>query len=344
MGQRLYAFVAVGLCVVLCGCVMRSANSPSSLNLMREGLGEPASFSDEVSRDLVRQTRELLALRDQDYLVGPDDVLEISIFEWEMTEEAKTLDFRVSESGAVSLPVLGVVPVAGKTLQGVQEEIERELSGRNVLQNPRVAVAVKEYRSRRISVIGAVNAPGVYALHENVSTLMDMLSLAGGPAAGAGEIAYVLRGAEGESEPLRIVVDMEELFERGRSDLNAVLRDGDVVYVPKAPLIYIYGAVRQPGGFPLHRSMRVLEALALAGGFSDRAAKRSCRLLRRSETASERVVDLNVVRIEQCKAPNLFLRDGDVLYAPESPGKTIASELWNVLRGVFTFTYRLNSE
>lgn len=301
------------------------------------------SFSDELSRDLVHQTRKLLELKDRDYMVGADDVLEVSIFEWEMSEETKTLECRVAESGIISLPALGAVKVADMTIQGIQKTIEDELLRRNVLQNPRVGVAVKEYRSRRIAVIGEVNAPGVYAIHENVSTLMDMLTLAGGPKETAGQVAYVLRSQSGKSSPIRITVDLEELFDEGVFSLNAVLQGDDIVYVPRAPLVYVYGRVREPGGFTLRRSMRALEVLALAGGFAARADKYRCYITRRKSGRPEHIIKLNMKRIERGLDVNPFLQENDVLHVPESTGKTLASELWGVVRGIFTFTYRLDS-
>jgi polysaccharide export outer membrane protein len=330
----------LGLCMGGCATYTRN-NEPSPL--LHGSLVEPARFSDEQSRALIRQSRELLKLQKQDYLVGPDDVLAISIFEWEMHDETKTLEFRVSESGIITLPALGPVRVAGSTVQRVQQGIEKQLSKRNILQNPRVAVAINEYRSRRIAVIGAVNMPGVYAIHENVSTLMDMLTLAGGPSSEAGEAAYILRRERNESDPLRIAVDLEELLSRGNFDMNAVLQGDDVVYVPKAPLIYVYGKVQQPGGFSLTRSMRVIEAVALAGGFARHADKRNCVLIRRDQSGNENMLQLNIVRIENGKDPNIYLRAGDVLNVPGSVGKSILSELWDVIRGIFTFTYRLDS-
>jgi len=301
-----------------------------------------AAFSDEVNRDLILQTRQLIALKSQDYLLGPDDVLDVSIFEWEMTEETKTLECRVAESGIVSLPVVGMVTVSGKTVHEAKVLIEERLLKIGVLQNPRVAVSVKEYRSKRIAVIGAVNAPGVYALHENVSTLMEMLTLAGGPSAGAGELVYVLRNSTSDNKSLRISVNIQELFDQGDFELNAVLQGDDIVYVPRAPLIYVYGEVNAPGGFSLSRSMRVLEALALAGGCADKADKRNCFLVRRSAVGGERVVPLDIASIEKAKRADVFLREGDVIRVPVSGSKSAAYELWSIFRGIFTFTYNLN--
>ena len=329
--------------LAMAGFLTGCATYPTSTELSdRTPLGS-VSFSDEISRDLAHQTRKLLELRDRDYMVGADDVLEVSIFEWEMSEETKTLECRVAKSGIISLPALGAVQVANMTIQEIQKTIEDELLRRNVLQNPRVGVAVTEYRNRRIAVIGEVNAPGVYAIHENVSTLMDMLTLAGGPKETAGQVAYVLRNQKGMTSPLRITVDLEELFDEGVFDLNAVLQGDDIVYVPRASLVYVYGRVREPGGFTLRRSMRALEVLALAGGFAPRADKRNCYITRRQRGRPEQIIRLNMKRIERGLDINPFLHENDVLHVLESTGKTVLSELWGVVRGIFTFTYRLDS-
>ncbi len=308
------------------------------------GLTQPVAFSDEVSRDLVRQTRSLIELKGQDYLVGADDVLEISIFEWEMSDETKTLAFRVSETGVISLPAVGVLPVADKTVAEIQQIIERELSERNLLINPRVSVRIKEFRSRRISVIGAVNAPGVYAIHQNVSTLLEMMTLAGGPSSGAGGVAHILRYQDDDTEPLRITIDIEGLLHEGRMDLNPVLKAGDVVHVPQSPLIYVYGNVRQPGGFSFRRSLRVVEAMALAGGFASNANRRDVHLIRRADGGGEQLIKLDFRDIERGRAFNPYLREGDVVFVPQSEGKIVLSELWSVFRGIFTFTYRLDRQ
>ena len=337
-------FAVLTFCVVMSGCITGYPDYSLPTDVRSRSAIGRSEFSDETSRDLIRQTRKLIELQTRDYLVGPDDVLAVSIFEWEMTEETKTLDARVAESGVVSLPVLGSLSVGGKTLQEIQKLIENTLAKRKIMPNPRVAIDVKEYRSKRIGVIGAVNAPGQYAIHQNVSTLMDILTLAGGPAPDAGRISYILRKKRGDVEPLRILVDMEDLFEHGKFELNAVLQGGDIVYVPRAPLIYVYGSVSDPGGFALSRSMRILEALALAGGLNKKAATGSCKLIRKQKAGGRNTVNLNVSRIERGKDPNLFIQEGDVLFVPESRTKTIFAAFGDLVRSIFTFSYSLSSD
>lgn len=333
----------LALTMLTSGCATYGRRPVSRISLNKQNIDDSSAFSDDTSRDIVRQTRQLLNLRDTDYLVGPDDVLEISIFEWEMSEETKTLDFRVSETGVIALPVLGALKVGGKSVPDIQKMIEDQLSSKGILQNPRASVAVKEYRSRRISVIGEVNAPGVYAIHKNVTTLMDMLTLAGGPTQDAGQIVYILRKEKGKFDPARIAVNLQELFNEGKFDLNAVLQGGDIIYLPKAPLIYVYGSVHAPGGYAIGRSMRALEAIALAGGTTKDAAKKECFVVRRNKkSGTERVIGINLYDIECGKAQDVFLKEGDVVHVPDSPSHIALRELWDFFRGIFTFTYRLD--
>jgi polysaccharide export outer membrane protein len=310
--------------------------------LLGESGEEPAFFSDETNLSRVLATKELLKLQSEEYKVGPDDVLEVSVFEWETNDQTKTLHLRVSETGIIPLPVVGALNVKGMSVQEIQSTIETSLREKGVLQDPRVGVWVSEFRSRQISVIGAVNQPGSYAIHQNVSTLLDMISLAGGPRDNAGGIAYVIRNSGKGRAPERIKIDLDELLEKGQTDLNPVLGAGDVVFVPKAPLIYVYGAVRQAGGFTFRKQLRVLESIALAGGFSDMASHTDVALIRRTDDGAERVYKLDVSRIEAGQDPNIFMRDGDVLRVHESPPKRFWEEFTTLLRGLFSFSYRLN--
>jgi len=343
--RHLVTLPLIAILALASGCATHGRRAITKTPLTAQHLSETAAFSDDESRDLVRQTRHLISLKETDYLVGPDDVLEISIFEWELSDETKTLEFRVSESGVIPLPSLGAVRVGGKSIEQIQAEIELQLAAKGVLQNPRVGVSVKEYRSRRIAVIGEVNAPGVYAIHENVTTLMDMLTLAGGPSSGAGQIAYVLRKQQDEFDPVRIVVNLEQLFDEGNFDLNAVLQGDDIIFVPGAPLIYVYGSVRSPGGYSMRQSMRVLEAVALAGGIDRSANKRAGFLVRRKRSSQgEQVLPIDLYDIERGEAIDVVLHEGDVIHIPDSPVRKVGRELWDIFTGIFTFTYRLDQQ
>lgn len=333
--------LVISLAFLLAGC----ATPPHALNVRVLGPAreEPAFFSDEASvAQLQSAARAFLPLQHEEYQVGPDDVLEISVFEWEEKERTKTLQLRVSELGIISLPTVGPLRVAGRSVQDIQRLIEKALVARNVLQEPRVGVWVSEFRSRQISVIGAVSQPGSYAIHQNVSSLLSMLSLAGGPLDTAANVAYVIRSSTNSQDTVRIKVDLEELLHSASSDLNLVLVPGDVVFLPRAPHVYVYGAVRQPGAFTYRKQLRLLESIAIAGGVTELADTSGITLIRRSENGKEQIYMVNLPRIESGRDPNVYLRDGDILRVPESQPKRFFTGLLSLVRGLFTFSYRLN--
>ncbi|MFO1492325.1 MAG: polysaccharide biosynthesis/export family protein [Kiritimatiellia bacterium] len=301
------------------------------------------SPSSALDRVRIRETRKALAERDHDYRVGADDVLEISVFEWEMNQETRTLALTVSKSGAVAMPVLGSIQVAGKSVEQVQAFLSKELETRNLIANPRVAVVVKEHRSRRVSAIGAVNTPGIYALQENATTLTDFLALAGGPAADAASVAYILKpNSDATGEPQKIAVDLDELFKTRRNELDAALTGGEVVYLPVAPQIFVYGSVLQPGAISLKKPTTFLESLALAGGFQDNADTRRVRLNRKLRGVREQSLYINVDRLENGQEQDPYLQEGDIIIVSASGSKNFFSGVWDFIRGIFSVSYRLN--
>src|SRR5262249_11793577 len=114
-----------------------------------------------------------------DYPIGPGDVLQISVPAMDELSESAAFTARVSGEGTITLPLLGVVPVAGLTEQQTREEIRRRLAER-YMYDPQVNLFVREYRSRQVAVVGAVNKPGLYDLASEANTLLDMISQAGG--------------------------------------------------------------------------------------------------------------------------------------------------------------------
>ncbi len=176
------------LAAILAGCV------PSKTTIVEEKyITLPFSYTDDVSRKLAVSTYQRLPELYEDYRVGAEDVLEISIFEWELRAETKSVEIRVSETGRISLPVVGEMNVKNHTVEEIKAAIETRLKDWHIIPNPRVSVVVQQFRSKRVAVVGAVGDPGTYTLRRNVTTFLDILSLAGGPSAAAGQVAYVLR-------------------------------------------------------------------------------------------------------------------------------------------------------
>lgn len=358
---------------LLSGCVATRAQNPGVVATTRY-----VSFTDEASRLRALDTQKMLSERSEDYRIGPEDVLDVTIFEWELREETKTVETRVAESGVVSLPVIGDVVARGLTVAEVKKEVESRLVNGGFIMEPRVSVTVKEFRSKKIAVVGSVVDPGVYTLRQNVTTLLDILSLSGGPNEKAGYVVYIVRtrsatsapGAEGllakrseesggsgtetlvsaitlpsmadpppASNQEVIAIDLYELMETGNLALNAVLCDGDVVNVPEAKRFSVLGYVREPGSFPLKKPMTVLEGLAFAKGFKNpEASPRSC-VLRRYVSGGESIIPLDFIAISEGKSPNFYLAPNDVIEVRQTPGKKAFLDVMDGFKYIFNVGY-----
>lgn len=247
------------------------------------------------------------------YTIVPEDVLKIIVFE----HPDLSLEVPVTEEGNFAYPLLGNVQAAGLTVQELEKQITRRLA-KNYLVDPQVTVMLAKYRNRQIYVLGAVGAPGLYPLRHD-ATLLELLSQAGGPVTGAaGWYAMVVRGAglrshaqgnmnNGRAEQDVIRVDLEKLF-TGETVQPVQLESGDTIYVPKAPVFYVMGQVRQPGRYPLEREMTITKAIILSGGFNQFAAKHHLKVRRIIEGKPQEF------RVEM----HNLLQDGDVLIVPES--------------------------
>lgn len=251
----------------------------------------------------------------REYIIGPKDLLEIKVFE--LPELNQTV--RVSEDGSITLPLLGSVKVGGLTKDGVEEKLKMLLEAR-WLKSAQVSVFIKEYQSRRVAVIGAVEKPGMYELIGR-QTLLQVISEAGGFKENAANEIYVLREGQ-EGTTVSIAIDLEDLLLNGNQKLNIPLMPGDVINVPVDRLInvYVFGQVRNPGAIQVKMSKKItlLQAIAAAGGLTEGASKRGVTIKRILKDGREQKIKVNLNDIIKGKKPDIVLQEGDVIYVPES--------------------------
>ena len=205
------------------------------------------------------------------YKIGPDDVIEISVF---LVEELnKTV--RITGDGYILLPLVGALHVEGKTVQEVQNLLTREL-GEKYLQDPQVNVFVAEYRSHQVAVLGAVAKPNIYNIKRPRSVL-EMVSMAGGLTKEAGNRIRIQRGIideeSGELAAESLIVDLQPLIEGLNKETTLLLSGGDSIMIPKAGAVFLEGQVFKPGAYPLTSGTTVLKALSMAGGTKFTAEK-----------------------------------------------------------------------
>jgi polysaccharide export outer membrane protein len=173
------------------------------------------------------------------------------------------------------------------TLRNFEVELKNKLAD-GYFRNPQVTVAVEQYRSQRVFVMGEVRGPGPVALTGGM-TLIEALARAGSTLPSAsGEVAIV-RAPQGAKGPVMPDADpaASEVFrasirelESGTLSQNIELRDGDTIFVPRAETVYVFGQVKTPGAFAVQKDTTVLQALSLAGGVTENGAMNRIKVVR----------------------------------------------------------------
>ncbi len=238
-----------------------------------------------------------------EYRLGPGDILRITVFQ----NPDLTLETRVSEAGSISYPLVGALQLGGLTVAAAERQIADALRGGNFVRQPQVTLVVLQVRGHQANVLGQVNRPGRYPLEMADMRLTDLLALAGGIAVTGADTVVVTGTREGR--PFRAEVDLPALFARGATQSDLAIRNGDVIWVDRQNLVYIYGEVQRPGPMRLEREMTLLQALATGGGLTARGTDKGIRVHRKGEGGRVEVLQ---------PAMNDLLRDGDVVFVRES--------------------------
>jgi len=286
------------------------------------------SLNDRVQQ-LSRLGKEAL---EEDYRIGPGDLLEVLVF----GEEGLSRTVRVTAAGTVTLPFLDSLQVAGLTPVAVELLLKERLS-EDIIRDPQVSVFVKEYRSKSVFVLGAVQRPGEYQLAGPLR-LIDAIAMAGGlDLETAGEKAVVQRtDVENGSERSDVVrVDLKQLLDGGDASLNLPLRSGDVVQVSEKSfqLYYVVGEVNRPGAFQLpdRQALLVTQAVAWAGGTMKTAKSQKGLLVRYNEKRERQEIPVNFDEIIKGGKPDFEIQANDVIFIPGSKFKTLGYGLLGVI-------------
>ena len=238
-----------------------------------------------------------------EYRLSAGDVIKISVYQ----NPDLTLETRVGEAGVVSYPLLGSVRLGGVSVTQAEKIIADGLRSGNFVKQPQVSILVLQVRGNQASVLGQVNRPGRFPIEVADMRLSDLLATAGG-IGGSGADTLTLVGTR-DGKPMRKVIDLPAIFRSDSRQDDIVVQNGDVIYVERAPVVYIYGEVQRPGALRLERDMSVMQALATGGGLNLRGTEKGLRVHRRDADGKLQVL--------QPKMDDL-LREGDVVYVRES--------------------------
>ena len=261
----------------------------------------------------------------QDYVLGAPDVMKVTV--WGQEDLSK--EFVIDPDGTIDFPLLGRVAAAGRTPRALAADLAKALE-KDYLVNPQVSVTVREYLSKKVQILGEAEHPGVFYL-TGPTRLVEVLAKAGGVTKNAGPKLLLVRNLRqvGETVESRIQpLDLAKLQAGDMTD-NVLLQENDAILVPSAPpvaaaavaeagMVFVFGAVKSPGGFPLKQNMSVLEAVTLAGGFTHFAFPNNSRLIRQTAKGQETVL----VRLEELfkggrNATPPKLKENDMIVVPD---------------------------
>lgn len=238
-----------------------------------------------------------------DYKLGPGDAIRIVVFQ----NPDLTLDTRVSENGAINYPLIGAVQVGDLTIDAAEKRIAKGLKDGGFVQQPQVNIVLMQNRGNQVSVLGLVNRPGRFPLETFNTRVSDILATAGGISPTGADIV-ILTGLR-DGKPLRKEIDLPAIYLDNKPSEDVNVAPGDVIYVHRAPVYFIYGEAQRSGSYRIERGMTVQQALAQGGGTTVRGTEKWLRVYRKDANG----------KVEQL-TPELtdLIKPDDVLYVRES--------------------------
>ncbi|HAF24507.1 MAG TPA: hypothetical protein DCK93_16655 [Blastocatellia bacterium] len=278
-------------------------------------------------------TTNAVATSDADdrYRIGPGDVLDIRIFN---RPNLSRDSVRVEGNGMIRMPLIDTEVQAACKTEG---ELAKEIAGRytKFYRNPQVDVFIKEYHSKQVAIIGAVNEQSRFELQRRIR-LLELLTYAKGPSTKAGQTINIVHAPPAlvcqkpETDETDTGLSSYKLSEtlQGQAQANPYIEPGDIITLPEANQVFVVGNVFTPLTIPLKEPITLSRAVAMAGGVKQDSKKDKVRIVRQepgTTTSKEIVVDLTA--IEKKRAEDIALMPNDIIDVPTSAGKTLLRSL-----------------
>jgi polysaccharide export outer membrane protein len=318
-GGAMTAFYAAGFLLFAVSSSGQQVQAPR--RPQRPAVSSPLPLDDFITN---RPSNTPTSSAGQDYRIGKDDLIEVSVFEAPELGGAS----RVTATGTVTLPLVGAVDAAGHTVREVEEAIEQALKEKYV-NDPHVTVFLREYASQPVSMIGAVRSPGIYQI-KGEKSLLDMLAMAQGLDAEAGSTIQIIRAkspGSGPDEPGETVsVNAQDLMENGKTELNVPIHAGDTINVLRAGSVFVVGEVVRPNEFVLRngKNVTLTQAVALANGFTKDAKRAECTVIRYHKDGSKEEIKADAAKILRGQADDVTMLPNDILFVPAAKLKPAA--------------------
>lgn len=348
------------LLVTLSGCLRYTPARDEITDDKSIVVSEDAFFSfeheqeDRLKRLMAKRAVTGQGLSQSDYKVGPEDLLQISVFD---VDELNTT-VRVRPSGTISLPLIGTLMVAGLTEEELKQALTEKLD--KYLQVPQVHVFVEEYGAHRVSVIGEVFKPGSYSLKRNDYSIIELLSEAGGRSERAsGRVILIPAPEKTPGQPnnpefqaalaqarakMGTANGIEIFFDQLSGSVNQAplmipLRPGDTIIVPEAGKVQVDGDIKAPGSYPLSARMTLLGAIASAGGLTYSSNVHKVEIIRELEAGKKAALSIDLEKFTIGEGQDIRLRDGDVVRVPSASGRFVTRQVTDAINSILSFGF-----
>lgn len=245
-------------------------------------------------------------------VLHPGDLIAVSVYgvaDYKVTA-------RIAGDGVVDLPLIGGMHLAGRTVGQAQQDVARKLISEQMILSPDVLIAVQDSSVDVIGVMGEVNAPRAIPAFAPMP-LLDVISAAGGLKPDASHSISILR--KNVPEPLLIVLNSDPA---NAASQNVPIYPGDRILVPRIGVVYVVGAVRREGAYPISPDtpMTMLQAATIAGGVNFEAAKSNARIIR-TTGATRREIPVDIGKVMDGKVSDPILQSDDIVMIPTNAMK-----------------------
>jgi polysaccharide biosynthesis/export protein len=206
---------------------------------------------------------------DENYILGPGDVVEVDLLErTDFNTKAK-----IGTDGKIQLPYIGTVAASDRTIQQLSEQVASALVKGGFFSHPILSVQVVSYASRYVTVLGAVQSPGLVPI-DRVYHLSEIIARVGG-VRDSGADYVIVRPAKGVERRLSV-----KALATGDATEDPFVSPGDTIFSPVAELFYVSGQVKAPGAYPVISDMTVRMAIGRSGGLTDLGSERGIKITR----------------------------------------------------------------
>jgi polysaccharide export outer membrane protein len=318
--------------LLLLGVALQIAMMPVTGNAQALGASTPSSSAAGVASSSGRagsasqgQGVTIVPKDFSELRIEPGDLLNVSVYD---TPEF-TNSYRVDPAGDLTIPLCGKVNVRGLTMPEAAKRLETAFKDGQILTQPQVNVDVQQYAGEYVTVLGEVGSPGRVTLIAP-TRLSEVLSQVGGLTSMAGARIKIHHGGDDAGPEEEIPYSRSQSNQAAASTL---VRPGDSVFVPRAGIVYVLGAVNRPGGYLMQEDgkLNVAQALALSGGTQMQAKTGGLRVIRRNPDGTVLDFPLSYNDIAKGTQVPLVLQAQDIVYVPISKTKAAFSSTSGVI-------------